>query len=345
VDFSVLPKVVLHEHLDGGLRAATLLDLADAVGYEGLPASNAEGIAAAFYQGESRSLPGYLAAFGHTIAVMQTGEALERVATEAVEDLAADGVVYAEIRFAPSLHTERGLDRDTVLDAVLHGVSSASTAAGITARVLVDAMRQDGDSAAVAAAAVRFAGRGVVGFDLAGPEAGFPASDHAAACVAAVAGGLRLTIHAGEADGPNSIADAMAVGAERLGHGVRIIEDCEIRDGEIVLMGPIATDVFERGLPLEVCPTSNVHTLAAPSFAEHPLGMLHRAGFAVTLNTDNRLMSATSMTGEFEVAAEHHGFEVADLRQVTLTAVDAAFCGEQTRASVRERIEAGYPEP
>jgi len=338
-----LPKVVLHDHLDGGLRPETVLDLAAAVGYEGLPASDADSLRRWFYQGESRSLTAYLEAFRQAVAVMQDGEALERVACEAVLDLAADGAVYAEVRFAPTLHGARGLSSSRVIDAVLAGLAMGRRATGIAAFLIVDALRQDRDSEEVAAVAAGYAARGVVAFDLAGPEEGFPASGHRAACRIARAAGLHLTIHAGEAAGVASIADALGCGAERLGHGVRLVEDMTVREGRVVGMGAVAERVRSAGIALEVCPSSNVHTRAFPTIEEHPLGLLHRAGFAVTLNTDNRLMSDTSMTKEFGLAAAHHGFTVADLRAATLRAVDASFCDAQTREEVRERVLAGYP--
>ena len=182
-----------------------------------------------------------------------------------------------------------------------------------------------------------------MGFDLAGPEAGFPASRHRAACRAAAASGLRLTLHAGEGAGVDSIADALGCGAERLGHGVRLVEDLTVREGRVVGMGAVAAQVHARGIPLEVCPSSNLHTGTFPSVEQHPVGLLHRAGFAVTLNPDNRLMSGTSMTAEFALVMEHHGFSVGDLRTVTLRAVEGAFCDPGTRGEVRERVLAGYP--
>lgn len=338
-----LPKVVLHDHLDGGLRPTTVLELARSISYSGLPTEDPAELTAWFDQSGSGSLERYLEAFSVTVAVMQTPDALHRVAREAALDLAADGVVYAEIRFAPALHTARGLTLQEVIQAVLGGAAEGEAATGIVVRIIVDAMRQADDSQEVARAALAYAGRGVVGFDLAGPEAGFPASAHLAACRTAVAGGLHLTVHAGEGDGPAGIADAVATcGAERIGHGVRIVEDCRVVDGAITDTGDVAARVLAEGIPLEVCPSSNVDTGLYPSIAAHPVGMLARAGFAVTLNTDNRLMSATSMSRELSLAATHHGFSTADLQAMTLRAVDAAFCEEATRAAVRERVIAGY---
>lgn len=338
---ATLPKVLLHDHLDGGLRPQTVLELANDIGYEGLPENDLESLTQWFHQRGSGSLEQYLEAFPYTLAVMQTPEAIARVAYEAAVDLADDGVVYAEIRFAPTLNTIGGLELDQVIDAALAGLSDAADR--IEARILVDAMRQEKNSLQVAEAAARFVDRGVVGFDLAGPEVGFPASLHAEACALVTAAGLRLTIHAGEGDGPHSIADALqCCGPERIGHGARIIEDTTVRDGEIVECGPTARTVRDSGIPLELCPTSNLDTNMYPSAVEHPIGLLHRAGFSVTVNTDNRLMSRTSMSNEFELLIKHQGFGLSDLRQVTLNAIDSAFCDDDTRHEVREVVAAAY---
>ncbi|MBU1225675.1 MAG: adenosine deaminase [Actinobacteria bacterium] len=337
-----LPKVVLHDHLDGGLRPSTVLALADETGYLGLPRHDERTLAEWFDQSHSASLVGYLAAFDQTVAVMQTPAALQRVARETVEDHAADGVVYAEIRFAPSLHLRQGMTRSEVIGSVLRGLAEGEEATGVVARVIIDAMRHEQDAVEVAAAAVEFAGRGVVGFDLAGPEVGFPASAHRRALAVARNGGLRLTIHAGEADGPAGIADALDSGAERLGHGVRIVEDAVVREGQIVDLGPIARRVHRDAIPLEICLSSNIHTGAVPAGTRHPAGMLLRAGFNVTLNTDNRLMSRTSMSREFAFARSDLGFSDDDLRTVTDHAVLAAFCDEPSRRSVVAAVAARY---
>ena len=340
---AALPKVVLHDHLDGGLRPQTVLDLAAAAGYLSLPASDAASLARWFHQAGAVSLEQYLEAFAHTYGVMQTPEAMRRVAREAVEDMAAAGVVYAEIRFAPTLHISGGMSREDAITGVLAGLNDAEAASGVPGRVIVDALRQQGDSLEVARAAGRFAGAGVVGFDLAGPERGFPAAEHLPAIEHARGAGLRVTLHAGEGDGVESIAGALRCGAERIGHGVRIIEDTVVRDGAIVDLGPVAREVRDRRIPLEVCPVSNLDTAMYASPEVHPVGLLHRAGFTVTLSTDNRLMSDTSMLKEFALVSEHQGFGVADLRRVTENAAAAAFCDEATRAAVTARIAAGYP--
>lgn len=341
-EFAVLPKVELHNHLDGGLRVETVISLAQEIGYDRLPATEAEQLKSWFLQDDAGSLEQYLAGFEHTIAVLQTRPAIERVAYESGLDLAADGVVYAEIRFAPSLNTRRGLAKEDAIEAALQGFARAEAETGITMRLIVDAMRNEPNSVAAAKAAVRFAGQGVVGFDLAGPEYGFPADDHAEACRIASSNGLGITIHAGEADGPDSIARAIdGCGATRIGHGFRISDDLDVVDGEARGFGDIAALVRERQIPLEICPTSNLHTLGIQP-ADHPLGLLYRNGFNVTLNTDNRLMSAVTLTDEFEFAAKYHGFDQTDLRRTTLAALEAAFIDESTRAPLRRIVEAGY---
>jgi adenosine deaminase len=300
------------------------------------------GLAHWFHQSGATSLETYLEAFSHTYGVMQTPEAMRRVASEAVEDMAAAGVVYAEIRFAPSLHTSGGMTRHAAIEAVLSGLEAAEASCGVPARVIVDALRQQDDSLEVAAAAADFVGAGVVAFDLAGPERGHPPEDHQLAIDRAREAGLRITIHAGEGDGVGSIAAALACGAERLGHGVRLIEDTVVEGGRVVAMGAVATEVHRRRIPLEVAPISNLDTKMYPSPADHPVGLLHRAGFVVTLNTDNRLMSATSMEREFATVMEHCGIALGDLAAMTRNAVGAAFCDEATRARVAQRVEAGY---
>lgn len=342
IDVAALPKVVLHDHLDGGLRVSTVIELADAYGYTDLPTTDPEELAAWFDQGDSGSLEQYLAAFTHTISLMQYPEAIERVAFEAIEDHAAEGVVYAEVRCAPSLFTEQGLRTEEALEAILAGVSRGERETGTISRFIVDALRQNSDSEAVARAALVFRDQGVVAFDLAGPERGYPCDDHLAACRIIREANLGLTLHAGEGDGPDSIWRALQrCGAHRIGHGVRIIDDCSVADGEIVELGPLATYVRDHRVPLEVCPTSNLQTIGwAPE--EHPIGMLHRAGFTVTLATDNRLMSRTSMTNEFQLLVDHQGFTEADLHTVTARTVSAAFCDWETKQRVAEAVAAGY---
>lgn len=326
-----LPSVLLHDHLDGGLRPSTILDLAHEVGYSGLPTSDVDGLASWFDQGRSGSLETYLAAFEHTIAVMQTPEALSRVAEEAVLDLAADGVVYTEQRFAPLLHTMGGLSPEEVLDAVIEGMTRGAATTGMVWGIIVDAIRSSPDSVRAAEAAAARAGRGVVGFDLAGPEAGHPAHHHLPAIHLAREAGLRITLHAGEADGPWAIASAiLRAGAERIGHGVAVIDDCRVEGGEVVEAGALAAAVRDRRIPLEICPSSNLATKGW-SPEQHPVGMLWRAGLSVTINTDNRLMSRTTLSDELRLVRETHRFDLTDQAAWTRIALTAAFCSEPDR--------------
>lgn len=334
-----LPKVLLHDHLDGGLRPDTVVELADAVGYTGLPATDPAQLAAVLQSGaDRRDLNLYLEMFRHTVGVMQTADALARVAYECVHDLAADGVVYVETRFAPELHTAGGLTEEAVVEAVLDGLARAERDTGTVARVIVDTIRSEPRSDRAVEVAIAHAGRGVVAFDLAGPEDGFPASDHERAIRRAIDAGLHVTIHAGEAHGLASIRDALDVGAERLGHGVRLMDDIAA-DGTL---GPTARRVVDHGVVLEVCPTSNVHTGAAPSIVEHPIERLRAAGVQVTVNTDNRLMSDVTLTDELAACATAFGWDAALLRDLTLVAVGAAFCDEGVRRGVVERVRSGY---
>ncbi len=325
-DLHGLPKAVLHEHLDGGLRVQTVLELADADGYRSLPAEDPEALAAWFHQGDSGSLEGYLDAFEHTVGVMQTQEALERAAYENVVDLAADHTVYAEIRFGPSLHTRRGLRREDVIEATLSGLARGRADTGMSVWLIADALRHEEDSVEVARAAGRFADQGMVAFDLSGPEAGYPADLHVEACRVAREAGLALTIHAGEGDGVHSIWLALdRCYAQRLGHGVRIIEDTRSEAGRIVELGPVARQVRDWRIPLEVCPTSNVHTGLAQDLAAHPVRRLYDAGFRVTINTDNRLMSDITMSSEYQKVHEVHGFSMRELGGIVADTIAVGF--------------------
>ena len=341
--FVAYPKALLHDHLDGGLRVETVLELAEEAGYDGLPATDPAELADAFHQGESGSLEAYLQAFTHTVAVMQTAAALERVAYEAVVDLAADGVRYAELRFAPSLHTAGGLEPTEVVAAVAAGVRAGEAATGCVARLIVAAMREMHDSEDVAKMAVASRSLGVVGFDLAGPEAGFPNADYRIACRQADEANMPITVHAGEGDGTGQVSQAIHhCRARRIGHGVRLIEDTAVTGGEITEVGELASYVRDLHVALEVSVLSNLHTGIYPDAAAHPVGALHRAGFAVTLNTDNRLMSGTSMSREFEVVADHHGFGAEDFHAVTRTALDAGFAEWPVRQLLLAEINDQY---
>jgi adenosine deaminase len=322
-----VPKVLLHDHLDGGLRPATIVELAVETGYRGLPATDAGELTAWMGQVAHRgSLELYLEAFQHTVGVMQTREALIRVATECAQDLADDGVAYAEVRFAPELHLTRGLSLDQAVEAVLEGFRRGSAGRQITVYALLTAMRTAARSLEIAELAVRHRDAGVVGFDIAGAEAGSPPSRHLDAFQYVARENFHITIHAGEGFGLPSIWEAVQwCGADRLGHGVRIIDDISVpRDGTATL-GRLASYVRDRRIPLEMCPTSNVQIGAAPSIKEHPIGLLRELLFRVTVNTDNRLMSGVTLSSEFHALAEAFGYGWGDIEWLTLNAMKSAF--------------------
>jgi adenosine deaminase len=337
-EIRTVPKVLLHDHLDGGLRPRTVLELARETGYADLPGDNAEDLTRRLTEGAHRGhLEIYLDAFRHTVAVMQTPDALRRVAAECAEDLAADGVVYAEVRFAPELHTERGLSLDEVVTAVLDGfrAGAARAAAGgrpITVYALLTAMRTAARSLEIAELAVRHRDDGVVGFDIAGAEAGWPPSRHLDAFQFLKREDFHFTIHAGEAFGLPSIWEAVQYcGTERLGHGVRIVDDIQISAQGSVRLGRLAAYIRDRRIPLEMCPTSNVQTGAAPSIARHPIRLLRQLQFRVTVNTDNRLMSQVTLSSEFHRLAEEFGYGWSDIEWLTVNAMKSAFAGFDER--------------
>ncbi len=325
-DIRRVPKVLLHDHLDGGVRPSTIVELAEETGYPDLPTKDPDELAAWMTRGASRKdLVLYLETFAHTVGVMQTPEALSRVARECAEDLAADGVVYAEVRFAPEQHLERGLDLDEVVEAVQEGFRRGGEATGIRIGTLLTAMRTAARSLEIADLAVRWRDRGVVGFDIAGAEAGYPPTRHLDAFDHVRRENFHLTIHAGEAFGLPSIWEALQLcGAERLGHGVRIVDDISV-NGARPELGRIAHLVRDRRVPLELCPTSNVHSGAAPSIEEHPIGVLMDLKFRVTVNTDNRLMSATSLSQEFAQLVAAFGIGWDRIRRLTINAMKSAF--------------------
>jgi adenosine deaminase len=350
-----VPKVLLHDHLDGGLRPATILDIAAQVGHE-LPADAPENLAAWFHNAAgSGSLERYLTTFEHTVAVMQRREDLVRVARECALDLAADGVVYAEVRYAPELHLDGGLTLDEVVTAVQAGFTEGeqeAADAGTPVRIgtLLTAMRHAARSREIAELAVRHRDHGVVGFDIAGAEAGYPPSRHLDAFEYLHRENVHVTIHAGEAFGLPSIWEAVQVcGTDRLGHGVRIVDDVELLGGRDqygrprARLGRLAAWVRDRRIPLELCPTSNLMTGAATSVLDHPVTLLKDLRFRVTVNTDNRLMSATSMTREFKLLTEEAGWTLGDLRWVTINALKSAFIPFDERlALIDDVVKPGY---
>ena len=344
------PKVLLHDHLDGGHRPATIVDLAREFAYDGLPTTDVDELAAWFRRGADRkSLELYLETFQHTVGVLQERDAIIRVAAECAEDLAADGVVYAEVRYAPELSTERGLSLDDAVAANLEGFRigmERAAAAGrpIVMKMLVTAMRQAARSVEVAACAVRHRDEGVVGFDIAGPEAGYRPTRHLDAFDLIRRENFHITIHAGESFGLPSIWEALQFcGAERLGHGVRIVDDISVRDDGSVELGRLAAYVRDRRVPLEMCPTSNVHTGAADSIRDHPIDLLRRLRFRVTLNTDNRLMSGVSMSSEFAALDEAFGIGLGEMEWLTINAMKSAFAPFDERLRlINEVVKPGY---
>ena len=344
------PKALLHDHLDGGLRPTTVVDLAAEFGYGGLPTTDPVELAAWFRRGADRkSLELYLETFAHTVGVMQERDAIIRVAAECAEDLAADGVVYAEVRYAPELSTERGLTLDDVVAANIEGFHvgmerAAAAGTPIVMKIIVTAMRQAARSVEVAECAVRWRDEGVVGFDIAGPEAGYRPTRHLDAFEYVRRENFHITIHAGESFGVPSIWEALQYcGAERLGHGVRIVDDITVRDDGSVELGRLASFVRDRRVPLEMCPTSNVHTGAAPSIREHPIELLRRLRYRVTVNTDNRLMSNVTLSSEFAALEEAFHIGLGEMEWLTINAMKSAFAPFDERLRIiSEVVKPGY---
>ncbi len=363
-DVQRAPKALLHDHLDGGLRPETIVEIADEIGYAGLPTSDPVALRGWFRDSaDSGSLVRYLETFDHTVAVMQTADGLRRVARECALDLAADGVVYAESRYAPEQHLTGGLVLEDVVEAVNAGFregEQASAEAGTPIRMvaLLTAMRHAAKSAEIAELAVRYRDEGVGGFDIAGAEAGYPPTRHLDAFEYLRRENAHFTIHAGEAFGLPSIWEAIQwCGADRLGHGVRIVDDISIDGGAFVddpaaglaaprestYLGLLAAYVRDARIPLEMCPSSNVQTGAAESVALHPITLLKNLRFRVTVNTDNRLMSNTSMSKELQQLVDHAGWTLADLRWATINAMKSAFLPFDERLAVIESVvKPGY---
>jgi adenosine deaminase len=340
-----VPKVLLHEHLDGVLRPQTIIELAKEAKYSELPSKDPQTLAQWFHQGANQgSLAKYLEGFAHTIAVMQTAEALERVAYEQAEDLSKDGVVYFETRFAPIFHTTKGLTHQQVVSAVLKGLTRGQKDFGVHSGLIICAMRNMNVSLEMAELAVDFRERGVVAFDLAGEEGGYPPKKHVDAFHYIQRENFNITIHAGEGFGKESIWQAIQYcGAHRIGHGTRLIDDIAVVDGKAVKMGDLAQYVLDKRIPLEICLLSNVHTGATPSLEQHPFKILFQEKFRVTLNTDNRLMSDTSMTREFEAAANTFGLTLGDLEKITINAMKSAFLPYRQRCDfIYNVLKPGY---
>ncbi len=344
------PKALLHDHLDGGLRPETIIDLAAEYGYAALPTTDVEDLTTWFRRGADRkSLELYLETFAHTVGVMQERDAITRVAAECAEDLAADGVAYAEVRYAPELSTEHGLTLDEVVAATLEGyrlgaMRAADAGHPIVMKLLVTAMRQAARSVEVAECAVRWRDAGVVGFDVAGPEKGYPPTRFLDAFDLVRRENFHITIHAGESFGLPSIWEALQfAGAERLGHGVRIVDDITVRDDGSVELGRLAAFVRDRRVPLEMCPTSNVHTGAVATVADHPIDLLRRLRYRVTVNTDNRLMSGVTLSSEFAALDAAFGIGLGEMEWLTINALKSAFAPFDERLRlINEVVKPGY---
>ena len=366
-DLKSLPKVSLHDHLDGGLRPATIIELAEAVGHT-LPSTDPVALGQWFRESaDSGSLVRYLETFDHTVAVMQTKEGLFRVAKEFVEDLADDGVVYGEVRWAPEQHLQKGLTLDEAVEAVQEGLEAGVDAVAeggreIQVGQLITAMRHADRGQEIAELAVRHRNRGAVGFDIAGAEDGFLPSRFTDAFTDLARHNCPATVHAGEAAGLESIQSALVDGrALRLGHGVRIAEDILVEFGDdddtdgseagedsigLVTLGDLSSWIRDRGIALEICPSSNLQTGAIAGFGEgiesHPLDMLYQLGFNVTINTDNRLMSGVTLTDEFELLVETFDYDLDDLLELTLNAAEASFLPLEEKEALVEYINDTY---
>jgi adenosine deaminase len=341
-----MPKVLLHDHLDGGLRPRTVVDLAREHGVE-LPTTDEAQLARWFHEGAAvGNLTQYLQGFSLTTSVMQHAEAIERVAEELLEDMAADGVAYVETRFSPLFHTKGGMKHHEVLEAVIRGLERGRERFGVRWGIIVCAMRSMDPmtSLAMAELAVGHRHRGVVGFDLAGDEMGHPPKHHLDAFHYVKRENFNITIHAGEAFGKESIWQALQYcGAHRIGHATRLAEDVFLDHGRVVGIGPLAGYVLDHRIPLECCLTSNLHTGAAASYAAHPFKLFFDKRFRVTLNTDNRLMSDVTMTGEYGVAAREYGLNFNDLEKLAINAMKSSFLPYRERlAVIYEALKPGY---
>ena len=345
-----LPKVLLHDHLDGGLRPGTIVELAKSSAYDRLPCTDASKLAEWFHQSAVRgSLPLYLQAFEHTCGVTQTEEGLERVAYEMLEDMKNDGVVYVETRFAPLLHTRKGLHTENVMRAVIRGLERGKKDFAVECGLILCALRNMSPELTqeVAELAIDFRPHGVVGFDLAGEEGGYPPKKHVDAFHYIQRENFNITIHAGEAFGKESIWQAVQwCGAHRIGHATRLIEDMKVEDRNVVSMGTLSRYILDKRIPLEICLTSNIHTGAVKTLEDHPFGILYRERFRVTLNTDNRLMSNITLTDEYRTAADVFGLNLADLERITTNAMKSAFIPyEQRVALIANVLKPGFAQP
>ncbi len=332
-----VPKVLLHDHLDGGLRPQTIIELAEEQKYKKLPTKDSTELAEWFHRGANKgNLVEYLQGFEHTCALMQTKEALERIAYEMMEDMKNDGICYVETRFAPILHLENGLHYDDVVNAVLLGLERGKKDFGVEYGLILCGMRNMKTSLEIAELAVNYRNKGVVGFDLAGEEGGYPPRDHLEAFQFIQRENFNITIHAGEAFGKESIWQAIQFcGAHRIGHATRLLEDVVLdKDGDVVSLGELSQYVLDKRLPLEICLLSNVHTGAIDSLENHPFGVFYKRKFRVFLNTDDRLMSDTTLTKEYLTAAEVFGISLDDIERLNINAMKSAFIPYEERLKI-----------
>lgn len=341
-----VPKVLLHDHLDGGLRPETIIELAKDLRYTKLPTKDAGELAEWFHRGANKgNLVDYLQGFEHTAAVMQTKEALERVAYEMMEDMKNDNICYVETRFAPVFHTQNGLWYEDIVSAVLEGLERGRKDLGVGYGLILCGMRNMKNTLEIAELAVNFRNEGVVGFDLAGEEGGYPPKKHIEAFQFIQRANFNITIHAGEAFGKESIWQAIQwCGAHRIGHATHLIEDFTLdKDGNVVGFGDLAQYVLDKRIPLEICLLSNVHTGAVDKIENHPFGLLFKEKYRVTLNTDDRLMSDTTMSKEFLVAIDVFNLNLEDLEKITLNSMKSAFIQYKERLHfIYNVIKPGY---
>lgn len=330
-----IPKVELHDHLDGGVRPETVVELAEEYGVT-LPASGSEDLAKWLHRGANRkNLALYLEGFGVVLTVMQRKEALERIAYEAMLDRALDNIKYVEIRFAPHLHLDEGLNLEVVVEAVLHGLERGKEETGTAYGLILCAMRHQNLSLEIAELAVAYRDKGVVGFDIAGDENGHPPKKHLEAFQYIRNRNFNITIHAGEAFGVESIWQSLQIcGAHRIGHGTRLVEDMVIQGNRIVQMGSLAHFVKDKRIPLEMCLSSNIQTGAAESLDTHPFPLYYRNNFRVMLCTDNRLMSNTSLGNEMKIAVDYYNLTLRDLEKITINTMKSAFVHHDERIKI-----------
>ena len=341
-----VPKVLLHDHLDGGLRPETIIELADQIKYKKLPTKDPDELGNWFHRGANKgSLVEFLQGFEHTVAVLQTKENLERAAYEMMEDMSNDGVVYVETRFAPVLHTEKDLYLEDTVKAVLEGLEKGKRDFGVGYGLILCGMRNMKNTLEIAELAVNFRRQGVVGFDLAGEEGGYPPKKHVEAFQFIQKSNFNITIHAGEAFGKESIWQAIQLcGAHRIGHATRLLEDIIFDDeGYVFGFGDLAQYVLDKRIPLEICLSSNLHTGAVDKLENHPFGILFKEKFRVTINTDDRLMSDTDMTKEFLTAIKYFNLSFDDIEKITINSMKSAFIPHKERLHyIYNVIKPGY---